>query len=136
MRDDEIQNFIGTLVKILTASGISVENARPPITARWDPRDPSNVQLGMRNTARAAHQAGAGKMDPQLIICILPSKDARLYEEIKRWAMMFGPKPVATQCLLKTKISGERAERGSPQYCSNVRPSIPALATLCADPGQ
>ena len=35
---------------------------------------------------------------------------------------MAGSKPVATQCLLKTKISGEQAESGLPQYTSNVRP--------------
>ena len=121
MRDEEIQTFVGILVKTLTACGVAVDNARPPILARWDARDVANVQVGMRTAARAAFDAG--KMDPQLVVLILPAKDARLYEEIKRWAMMAGPKPVATQCLLKTKISGERAERGLPQYCQNVRPS-------------
>lgn len=72
-------------MSVLKGHGCDVPNGQPPCLG------PFNSQGGvitpfLSDAARAAHAAGGGKLDPQLIVVIMPGRETALYENIKKVA--------------------------------------------------
>ncbi|KAI5451380.1 Protein argonaute [Naganishia albida] len=124
----DMQGFIGFFARALSTAGVQVATDRPPL---FGPFNPAYQGTGMNKSvydalataAKAAWAAGGSKGNPQLIVVLLPGRDAALYEEIKRIAACFLHAPVVTQCLQAAKI---KSDRGLDQYCANVAMKINA----------
>lgn len=124
----DLQGFIGFFTRALTTAGVTVANERPPLFGPINPAFQGNgmnqtVYEALATAAKAAWAAGGSKGNPQLIVVILPGRDAALYEEIKRIAACFLHAPVVTQCLQAAKI---KSDRGLDQYCANVAMKVNA----------
>jgi eukaryotic translation initiation factor 2C len=124
----DLQGFIGFFTRALTTAGVKVANERPPLFGPINPAYQGNgmnkaVYDALAQAGKAAWAAGGSKGNPQLIVIILPGRDAALYEEIKRIAACFLHAPVVTQCLQAAKI---KSERGLDQYCANVAMKVNA----------
>ncbi|KAI9636399.1 putative eukaryotic translation initiation factor 2C 2 [Dioszegia hungarica] len=120
---DVIQGFVVRLAQNLNITNCPVENTRPPIVDGADGRRFDVMQQGfscikpaLQNGAREAYMQS--KINPQLIVIILPNKDLGRYAEIKRCAMQDLRMPVVTQLLQSQKISP--TNRGMDQYVGNI----------------
>ncbi|WWC59473.1 uncharacterized protein I303_102029 [Kwoniella dejecticola CBS 10117] len=113
----DLQKFITFFVGQLNAYGCTVEN-RQPDCMQWNPHaagSGTGIKAGLQEAARKAYMKS--KINPQLIIVIMPRKDVAMYKEIKSVAAEGLLKPVVTQCLQSQKI---KSDRGLDQYCGNV----------------
>lgn len=124
----DLQGFIGFFTRALTTAGVKVNNDRPPLFGPINPAYQGNgmnkaVYDALAQAGKAAWAAGGSKGNPQLIVIILPGRDAALYEEIKRIAACSLHAPVVTQCLQAAKI---KSDRGLDQYCANVAMKVNA----------
>ncbi|OCF39530.1 hypothetical protein I317_06689 [Kwoniella heveanensis CBS 569] len=112
---DEMRRYIGYLCQTLRNHGVVVANRTPECIAPRDPRQEGNILAALKEAGRAAYMAG--KCAPQLICCVLPGRDAWLYEEIKRISFTELNAPVPTQCMQAAKI---RSPRGIDAYTGNL----------------
>ncbi|WRT64136.1 uncharacterized protein IL334_001065 [Kwoniella shivajii] len=112
---DEMHRYITYLCSVLRAHGVEVENSRPMCIGPIDPRGDSAIPHALQEAARAAYRSG--KCAPQLICCILPGRDAWLYELIKKSSFTDLKGPVPTQCMQAAKI---RSPRGIDAYTGNL----------------
>ncbi|WVQ85375.1 hypothetical protein IAT38_007540 [Cryptococcus sp. DSM 104549] len=113
---DEMQRYITYMCQVLEAHGVIVANKKPECLGPIDPRQPGSIKNAMQQGARAAFMAGGG-VAPQLICCILPGRDAWLYEQIKKSSFTDLKGPVPTQCMQAAKI---RSPRGIDSYTGNL----------------
>ncbi|OCF58805.1 argonaute [Kwoniella mangroviensis CBS 10435] len=100
-----------------------VEN-RQPDCFTWDPHGNAylgGIKAGLQEAARKAYMKS--KMNPQLIVVVMPKKDVPMYKAIKANAAEGLLKPVVTQCLQSAKI---KSDRGMDQYCGNVAMKVHA----------
>ncbi|OCF32605.1 argonaute [Kwoniella heveanensis BCC8398] len=97
--------------------GCPVENKRPAcVQMNPNAGGPSaGIKAGLQEGARQAFIAS--KLNPQLILVIMPRKDVQMYQQIKSIAVLTAFKPIVTQCLQAQKI---KSDRGLDQYCGNV----------------
>ncbi|WVW82289.1 hypothetical protein I302_104295 [Kwoniella bestiolae CBS 10118] len=112
---DEMHRYITFLCQVLQSHGVEVVNTQPECIGPIDPRGNDAVANALQQAARAAYRAG--KCAPQLICCILPGRDAWLYEKIKKSSFNDLKGPVPTQCMQAAKI---RAPRGIAAYTDNL----------------
>ncbi|WVR04637.1 hypothetical protein IAU60_001648 [Kwoniella sp. DSM 27419] len=106
--------------------GCPVINKQPPLFhLNPNQRGPNSaIKEGLQTAAKQAFMTS--KLDPQLIVVILPRKDPTMYQTIKATAAPSAEglhKPVVTQCLQAAKISNPR---GLDMYCENVAMKIHA----------
>ncbi|RIA93562.1 Piwi domain-containing protein [Glomus cerebriforme] len=103
-----VQLFLRELITTCQDTGMNIPNKTPPILH-------CNHQGDIERSLRYAwiRAGNLAKLQPQLILCILPDIRVRLYVEIKRVSdTMIG---VATQC-----IQGKHMFAAKKQYCANV----------------
>nr|XP_018267308.1 uncharacterized protein I303_01293 [Kwoniella dejecticola CBS 10117]OBR89466.1 hypothetical protein I303_01293 [Kwoniella dejecticola CBS 10117] len=112
---DEMHRYIHYLVNVLQAHGVQVITKQPDCIGPIDPRGPRAIPNALQQAARAAYMVG--KCAPQLICCILPGRDAWLYELIKKSSFTDLKGPVPTQCMQAAKI---RNPRGIDAYTGNL----------------
>ncbi|WVQ97314.1 hypothetical protein IAU59_004425 [Kwoniella sp. CBS 9459] len=112
---DEMQRYVTYLCDTLKNHGVNVANSTPVCIPPRDPRQVENVLGGLKEAARAAYMAG--NCAPQLICCVLPGRDAWLYETIKKMSFTDLHAPVPTQCMQAAKI---RNPRGIDAYTGNL----------------
>ncbi|WVQ76034.1 hypothetical protein IAR50_005670 [Cryptococcus sp. DSM 104548] len=119
----DCQQFVKTFTGHLAAYGVPVKTTQPPIS--YANPHAGGPNLGVKRALSGAAKAAfmVAKKDPQLILVILPSRDAALYGSIKTYAIEGLSKPVVTQCLQSIKI---KSERGLDQYCGNVAMKVQA----------
>ncbi|KAI9246911.1 Piwi domain-containing protein [Phascolomyces articulosus] len=103
-----IERFIRQMSETFIATGMNVVNRNPPI---MNANPQGNIQQSIYDAYMAAGRAA--KVDPQLILCILPSKTVALYAEIKRISDTVMGLP--TQCVQSSHVN-----QAKPQYCANV----------------
>ncbi|OCF55470.1 hypothetical protein L486_06954 [Kwoniella mangroviensis CBS 10435] len=113
--EDEMHRYITYLCETLTAHGVDVRNRQPDCIGPIDPRGNDAVSNALQQAARAAYRVG--RCAPQLICCVLPGRDAWLYEKIKKSSFNDLKGPVPTQCMQAAKI---RAPRGIAAYTGNL----------------
>ncbi|KAL1411709.1 Protein argonaute [Vanrija albida] len=118
--------FQQQLVKALQSYGCAVANTNPDLIqlARVEPNSRnSDLHDSLALAARTCYQKN--KMNPQLIVVILPFKDTAIYKEVKTIGAMSRAnlQPVVTQCLVADKLMNER---GLDQYLGNVAMKIHA----------
>lgn len=129
MGQAEMRPFIQFFVRSMNAAGIKVATEQPPL---FGPVNPAFQGTGINRSvldaltqgAKGAWEAGGKRGPPQLIVVLLPGRDAALYEEIKRIAACSLHAPVVTQCLQAAKVGA--ASRGLDQYCANVAMKVNA----------
>ena len=103
---DQVEAFKKNFISLYRGHGGRVENPNPPVIG------------GVADTAEAIHKTflAAGnqvQMRPQMIMVILPNKNAEVYNRVKRNCdVRFG---VMSQC-----VQGANVSKNAPQYCSNV----------------
>ncbi|BEI91628.1 uncharacterized protein CcaverHIS019_0404480 [Cutaneotrichosporon cavernicola] len=102
--EDTMKRWVMFLVQRLRQLGVKVDNPTPKLIPPLDPRQPDVITNQLKVAARAAYRVN--NQVPQLICCILPGKEAWLYEQIKRIA--FTDLNVATQCMQAAKIKNDR----------------------------
>ncbi|WWC66253.1 uncharacterized protein I206_100154 [Kwoniella pini CBS 10737] len=112
---DEMHRYITFMVESLTAHGVLVHTKHPECIGPIDPRGARAIPNALQQAARAAYMVG--KCAPQLICCILPGRDAWLYELIKKSSFTDLKGPVPTQCMQASKI---RNPRGIDAYTGNL----------------
>ncbi|KAJ9121617.1 hypothetical protein QFC22_002237 [Naganishia vaughanmartiniae] len=117
----EMRPFIQYFTKALVIAGVRVNTQQPPLIGPVNPAFQGNginrsVFDALTQAAKAAWEAGGKKGPPQLILVLLPGRDAALYEEIKRISACSLHAPVVTQCLQASKV-GANAQRLD-QYCA------------------
>ncbi|WWD17893.1 hypothetical protein CI109_102338 [Kwoniella shandongensis] len=112
---DEMQRYITYLCQVLSAHGVQVANRQPECIGPINPTKKGAITNALQLGARAAYMAG--KCPPQLICCVLPGRDAWLYEAIKRSSFTDLKGPVPTQCMQAAKI---RSPRGIDAYTGNL----------------
>lgn len=117
----DMQRWITYLCTALGRLGVEVANKNPPIIPPADPRQHSNLLGSMQAAARDAFQVSGET--PQLIVVILPGKDAWLYESIKKISFTELKAPVPTQCMQAAKI---KSPRGIEAYTDNLAMKIVA----------
>ncbi|WVQ69267.1 uncharacterized protein L199_007484 [Kwoniella botswanensis] len=113
----DMRKFTSPFTSVLSQYGCKVEN-RQPDCFTWDPHGKTflgGIKGGLQEAARKAYMKS--KLNPQLIVVIMPKKDAPMYKAIKANAAEGLLKPVVTQCLQSAKI---KSDRGIDQYCGNV----------------
>ncbi|CAD6584810.1 MAG: hypothetical protein TREMPRED_003962 [Tremellales sp. Tagirdzhanova-0007] len=117
----DLQKFLSYFIPVLNQSGCPVENNRPDLLHLNPDQGGPNAGLdaGLKQAARQAYLQN--RVDPQLVIVILPRKDTIMYSEIKRIAAESLKLPIVTQCLQGMKI---KQERGLDQYCGNISMKI------------
>ncbi|KAJ9098336.1 hypothetical protein QFC19_006460 [Naganishia cerealis] len=125
---NEMKGFIQFFVRALGVAGVKVNTAQPPLIGPVNPSYQGNgmnksVFDALSQAAKGAWEVGGKKGAPQLIVVLLPGRDAALYEEVKRISACSLHAPVVTQCLQASKI---RSDRGLDQYCANVAMKINA----------
>ena len=96
-----MKRYVMYLMQTLEKHGVKIDNKQPTLIGPVDPTQERNVKSALQSGARAAFQAG--QCAPQLIFIILPgrsaalaanqgvklmSRDAFLYEQIKRLSFM------------------------------------------------
>ncbi|ORY32296.1 Piwi domain-domain-containing protein [Naematelia encephala] len=113
--EDDMRRYITYLCGTFDSHGIPVMNRKPALFTSTDPRQPGVVTEYLQKAARACYMAG--KCTPQLICCILPGRDAWLYEAIKKASFVDLKGPVPTQCMQAAKI---RNSRGIASYTGNL----------------
>ncbi|ORY31025.1 putative Argonaute-like protein [Naematelia encephala] len=127
---EECQRFVNALVKVLNSSNCPVVNQHPAfIQANPDDNGAlQGIRPGLQEAARQAYTSQIenprnpkDRVDPQLVIVVMPRKEIPMYSEIKRVAMEVLKKPVVTQCLQAQKL---KADRGIEQYLGNVSMKI------------
>ncbi|KAK4686283.1 eukaryotic translation initiation factor 2C, partial [Tremellales sp. Uapishka_1] len=118
---DDMQRYIVYLCRTLISLGVQVANKEPECLGPFNPTVESNIVEALSKGAKSAYMKG-GKMYPQLIVVILPGRDAWLYEAIKRISFTELKGPVPTQCLQAMKI--RRDDKGIDAYTSNVAMKI------------
>ncbi|KAJ3404441.1 argonaute 1, partial [Chytridiales sp. JEL 0842] len=114
-RPDDVKNFVEVFVKTSKASGVNVEFNRPPIHT-CDPQAPlTTIETKLRGAGTEVYRAT--NVIPQLIVCILPTKDANLYQCIKLAAdTLVG---VPTQC-----VQSAHVKKASVAYVANVMAKV------------
>ncbi|KAJ9102416.1 hypothetical protein QFC21_002816 [Naganishia friedmannii] len=108
----EMRPFIQFFTRGLAAAGITVATQQPPLIGPVNPALQGNgvnrsVLDTLTQAAKAAWEAGGKKGPPQLIVVLLPGRDAALYEEIKRISACSLHAPVVTQCLQASKVGAQ-----------------------------
>jgi eukaryotic translation initiation factor 2C len=102
----EVETFKKNFLSLYKGHGGRVENPNPPVVS------------GIPDIANALYQTfqNAGnqtQMRPQMIMVVLPNKNAESYNRVKRNCdVRFG---VMSQC-----VQAGNVQRNAPQYCSNV----------------
>ncbi|WWC86900.1 uncharacterized protein L201_001779 [Kwoniella dendrophila CBS 6074] len=109
---DNLKSIVTQLVNSLTKNDCLVPNRQPPIIH-------GDLFELTKHLGRAADEASkyGGNVYPQLVVVIVPRREAGLYQAIKRGATNDLKKPVVTQILMSSKF---RNERGLDQYLNNV----------------
>ncbi|KIY33612.1 argonaute [Cryptococcus gattii E566] len=113
----DLQKFINYFTGVLTQYGCPVQNRRPALL-QLNP-NAGGPNMGIKPALQQAAKAAfmETKANPQIILCILPRKEASIYQAIKSVGAEGLFKPVVTQCLQSAKI---KSDRGIDQYCGNV----------------
>ncbi|WVF69797.1 hypothetical protein IAT40_004576 [Kwoniella sp. CBS 6097] len=113
----DLEKFSRFFIDQLTLYGCPVENKKPAcLQMNPNAGGPSaGIKAGLQEAARQAFMAS--KLNPQLVLVIMPRKDVQMYQQIKSIAAEGLLKPIVTQCLQAQKIKGDR---GLDQYCGNV----------------
>lgn len=117
----DMQRWIEYLCGTLRRFGVQIENERPPIIPPADPRQHANLLGSLQSAARDAFMVSGET--PQLIVVILPGKDAWLYETVKKISFTELKAPVPTQCMQASKIKNPR---GVEAYTENLAMKIVA----------
>ncbi|WVW78435.1 hypothetical protein I302_100389 [Kwoniella bestiolae CBS 10118] len=113
----DMQKFITYFVGVLNQYGCKVDNKQPDclMANPHGKTEFGGIKPGLQEAARAAYMKT--KLNPQLILVIMPRKETGMYKAIKAVAAEGLLKPVVTQCLQSAKI---KSDRGIDQYCGNV----------------
>lgn len=109
----EMETFSRLLVSSMKTYGIALANDKPPCVQA---AQGGSVKVSLSEACKQAF-IKAGKLDPQLIVVIMPRRDVELYKQIKTIASMNLKSWVPTQCLQWSKI---RNPKGQDQYLGNV----------------
>ncbi|WWC86242.1 uncharacterized protein L201_001115 [Kwoniella dendrophila CBS 6074] len=112
---DEMHRYITYLCQVLEAHGVDIATKQPDCFGPVDPRERDAIPKALQRAAQAAYRKG--KCAPQLICCVLPGRDAWLYEKIKKSSFNDLKGPVPTQCMQAAKI---RSPRGIDAYTGNL----------------
>ncbi|KAF9113516.1 Eukaryotic translation initiation factor 2C [Mortierella sp. AM989] len=108
MHIQAVQHFIRELVITCINTGMNIIN-KEPIIMYANPL--SDIEGSLKTSWMRA--GNAVKSQPQLLVCILPTKGVPLYAEIKRVSdTVIG---ISTQC-----VQMQHAMNPKPQYCANV----------------
>ncbi|WVQ98061.1 hypothetical protein IAU59_005183 [Kwoniella sp. CBS 9459] len=113
----DMQKFARYFTDQLDVYGCPVDNKKP-ICIHSNPNQGgplAGIHAGLQDAAKQSYLAT--KINPQIILVIMPRKDVQMYQQIKSIAAEGLHKPVVTQCLQAQKI---KQERGLDQYCGNV----------------
>lgn len=117
----DMQRWVTYLCGHLSRLGVDVKNTRPPIIPPSDPRQHGNLLRSMQEAAMKAFMVS--QETPQLILIILPGRDAWLYEAIKKISFTELKAPVPTQCMQASKTKNNR---GVEAYTDNLAMKIVA----------
>ncbi|PIA13123.1 Piwi-domain-containing protein [Coemansia reversa NRRL 1564] len=102
------QNFVKVLVDMCNQTGYHIIENRPPII-HGNPN--ADIVREMRRACNAIKLPS--NTAPQLLLVVLPSMDAHIYQTIKNCA--YTTLGIQTQCM-----QSKHMQRPNPQYCANV----------------
>lgn len=108
----EMEGFRRMLVQSMRTYGIALANENAPCVVGRLPGVKDNLSEACKEAFMKC-----GRVDPQLIIVLLPRRDVEMYKQIKTVASMGLKAWVPTQCLLWSKVKNPK---GQDQYFGNV----------------